>query len=650
MTDVEDIADGHVRRSAPAGSQEAAGRAVWAFVLVVSVIGAVVISLALAALRRAPVNAYLFLLAILTVTSGRFTIKVPGRPATVLVSEVFVFASVLLFGPAPATLTLALDGLWISLAKQNRRLYRTLFNVAEPAISIWVAGTVFFALAGVAPLAQPHAGITTFVLPAVAMTATYFLLNSVLQAVAAALESGGSALKLWRKDALYLAINFYAAASIATLAVENAGGLNLQVIGLVVPLLILSYVAYQAASSRMEDAEQHIRDVEHLYHATVQTLAIAVDAKDQATHGHIRRVQRHTIALARTLGIHDEVEIKALEAASLLHDVGKLAVPDYVLNKPGALSRAEFERIKVHAGKGAEILTAVNFPYPVVPIVRHHHEQWNGRGYPDGLSGEAIPLGARILTVVDCFDAVTSDRPYRRKLSDTEAISILRARSGIMYDPRIVDTFIQLVPHLRREDDREAANAVVTFSLSAADRIPAPGASYSDFDASGSMSPWTLLGLIGPALTEKLARLLPAAEACLFSLEPGADVLLAAHATPLVRDAVAHLRLQVGEGLSGWVAAHRHTIVNSDPGLDLGDAGVRLGLRACTSTPVFAFGNLVGVESVYLPEPRGFSDSHVRVVGALAQEIGLEFARYEQACDIEGHGTDAVRRGVPPER
>src|SRR6202035_1402661 len=122
------------------------------------------------------------------------------------------------------------------------------------------------------------------------------------------------------------------------------------------------------------DSQQHARDVEHLYQATVETLAIAVDAKDQVTHGHIRRVQRHTMALARDIGMHEELELRALEAAALLHDVGKLAVPDYVLNKPGALTHAEFETIKLHAAKGAEILTAVEFPYPVVPIVRSHHE------------------------------------------------------------------------------------------------------------------------------------------------------------------------------------------------------------------------------------------------------------------------------------
>ena len=220
-------------------------------------------------------------------------------------------------------------------------------------------------------------------------------------------------------------MNYYAAASIAVLVFATEGGVN--VIGLVVPLLALSFAAYKAVANRMEDAARHVREVERLYRATVETLAIAVDAKDQVTHGHIRRVQRHTVAVARALGVSDALELRALEAASLLHDVGKLAVPDYVLNKPGALTHAEFERMKQHAAKGAEILQTVDFPYAVVPIVRHHHEQWNGQGYPDGLAGEHIPFGARVLAVVDCFDAVTSDRPYRRKMSDVQGIDILRA-------------------------------------------------------------------------------------------------------------------------------------------------------------------------------------------------------------------------------
>ena len=171
--------------------------------------------------------------------------------------------------------------------------------------------------------------------------------------------------------------------------------------------------------------------------ATVETLAIAVDAKDQVTHGHIRRVQRHTIAVARALGVTDELELRALEAASLLHDVGKLAVPDYVLNKPGALTHSEFERMKLHAAKGAEILQTVDFPYAVVPIVRHHHEQWNGEGYPAGVAGEAIPLAGRLVMVADVYDALTSDRVYREAWPPEKVLAYIREYAGRRFDPRI---------------------------------------------------------------------------------------------------------------------------------------------------------------------------------------------------------------------
>jgi putative nucleotidyltransferase with HDIG domain len=180
-----------------------------------------------------------------------------------------------------------------------------------------------------------------------------------------------------------------------------------------------------------------------LYLATIKALAMAIDAKDQVTHGHIRRVQVFAVGLADAVGITDEPTLKSIEAGALLHDIGKIAVPEHILNKPGKLTPAEYERMKAHATIGAEILSGIDFPYPVIPIVRHHHENWDGTGYPDGLKGEDIPIGARILSVADCFDALTSDRPYRRALSTEAALDILRERSGSMYNPHIVETFIE---------------------------------------------------------------------------------------------------------------------------------------------------------------------------------------------------------------
>ncbi len=423
-----------------------------AFIVAVVASGAAVIVHSATLVHVTSLSVYAILLAVLTMASGRFAIKVPGRPATVSVSEVFVFASILLFGPAVPVLTVAVDGLWISVTQRHRRLYRALFNIAEPAISTWAAANVFFAIT------QTTAGsslstTTPIVVPAtIAMAAVFFVLNSGLSAVAVALESGTSAYDFWRGHAWYLGVNYYAAASLAALAVSSGSRINFGVACLAAPLLLLSYVAYREASSRVDEAHRHVEGVERLYRASVEMLAIAVDAKDQVTHGHIRRVQRHTLCVAAGLGVTDSLQLKAIEAGALLHDIGKLAVPDYVLNKPSALTSAEFETMKKHASMGARILTAVDFPYPIVPIVRHHHERWDGRGYPDGLVGAEIPLGARILAVVDCFDALTSDRPYRPRMTDEHAAEILRSRQATFYDPVVVGKFIELIPELRRGD------------------------------------------------------------------------------------------------------------------------------------------------------------------------------------------------------
>jgi len=566
-------------------------------------------------------------LAVLTVVTGEFKIKVPGQSATVSVSEFFVFTSILLFGPAPATLTVALDGLWSSLTQKNRRWYRTVFNVSEPALGAWAAGIVYGAVRGVNPSVDSF-GIASLA-AVLAMTMTFFASNSVLTSLAVGLESGVSPYRLWKRHAFYLGVNYYAAAALAMLAVESS--MRLAVVGLIAPLLVLSYIAYRAVSTGMEESAKHTKEVEQLYQSTIETLAVAVDAKDQVTHGHVRRVQRHTVALARALGVTEQVEIRAIQAAALLHDVGKLAVPDYVLNKPGALTRSEFEKMKLHVTSGATILESVNFPFPVVPIVLGHHEQWGGKGYPRGLAGEAIPIGARILSVVDCFDAVTSDRPYRRKMTDEEAMTILRERAGTMYDPRVVEAFIALVPTLRLEDA-----ALDTHEPST---LPAPlptNASVGDGRSTADEEIVSLAALkrVAPGAFERLTRQLPESEGCLLFRSAGTDTLTPAYATSRVEPALADATLELGAGVSGWVAAHRYRIVNADPALELVGAAARLNLRSCTSVPLFANGDLIGVLTVYRSQPRGFSESDVRAIGTLAHEIGLDIMRDEQGQSV----------------
>lgn len=417
-----------------------------------SVAGFIVIGHSVHTLYTTPVTSQWFVLAALTLLSGSITIKLPAIDATISVSETFVFTSVLLFGAAAGTITVTLDGLIISLWLRRNGLafYKLVFNTTAPALSIWVASKLFFLIANVQPLTNGLISIPLLLPGLLVFAVVYFLLNSWLTATAVSFEEARSPLEIWRHSFLWLSLSFFSGASVSILLVSVSREINLTALAVIVPLLVVSYLTYHTSMARIEDAHRHLTELNRLYLSTIETLAMAIDAKDQVTHGHIRRVQEHSVSLAHQMGVKDETLIKAIEAASLLHDMGKLAVPEHILNKPGKLNEAEFEVMKTHASIGADILAAVEFPYPVVPIVRHHHENWNGTGYPDRLAGTEIPIGARILSVVDCFDALTSDRPYRSRLSDCEAIAILQDRRGTMYDPLVVDTFIAMQRDISR--------------------------------------------------------------------------------------------------------------------------------------------------------------------------------------------------------
>jgi putative nucleotidyltransferase with HDIG domain len=431
------------------------------FVSGIVLAGGGVLASSLYELYERPIPNEWMLLAGLTLLSFFLAIKVPGIPAKISVSETFVFATVLLFGTAAATVTVALDALIMSAWHHRREPLKVLFNATEPTLSIWLASQLFFSIVG-EPLRTSPRDATSLLLPCLLLSLTYFFLNSSLTAVAISLQSGSQALGVIRKHFLWLSLNYLGGASVAILIVQNSTEVNLATISIVLPLLVITYLTFKSSMGRIDDANKHVEQVDRMYMSTIETLAMAVDAKDQTTHGHIRRVQQHALMLAKALGMNEPELVKAIEAAALLHDIGKIGIPDDILNKPGKLTTLEFNQMKLHSAAGADILSAIEFPYPVVPIVRHHHENWDGSGYPDGLAGSSIPLGARILSVVDCFDALTSDRPYRRGLTDTEALTILKDRRGSMYDPWVVDTFCEIYQTTRfnetsspRESDSE---------------------------------------------------------------------------------------------------------------------------------------------------------------------------------------------------
>src|SRR5437762_4350292 len=207
---------------------------------------------------------------------------------------------------------------------------------------------------------------------------------------------------------------------------------------------------YTVYIGRIHDQQRHVQQVSDLHLATIEALALAIDAKDQTAQSHVRRVQLYAAAVARALGMNEN-DIQGVKTAALLHDIGKLAVPEHILSKPGPLTPEEFQKIRAHPEVGADIVSSGPFPYPVAPLILSHHERWDGKGYPAGLKGEEIPLGARILSVVDYFDALMAERPYHKAMTSEAAIGLLQQEAGKGLDPQVVSLFNELLPSLQAE-------------------------------------------------------------------------------------------------------------------------------------------------------------------------------------------------------
>jgi len=577
-----------------------------AYVVSVVLAGIAVVGLCLLKLAAHPIGYQWFLLACLTILSGSATVRLPSIPASISISESFVFAAALLYGPEAGTLIVALDGLVISfwISKRQQDISRALFNMSAPALSAWSGAKIFFAVSGIAPLVTAPAPLGRIISALLLFALVYFGLNSWLITLAIALERGIAPLRVWRENFVWLSLNYFCGASVAVLLVAETRQIDLRIVGVSVPLLLVLYFTFKTSMDRVEDANRHVAKVNSLYISTIETLALAIDAKDQVTHGHIRRVQRYTMGLARELGVVDTNLLQAIEAAALLHDMGKLAVPEHILNKPGRLTSAEYEQMKLHASVGADILSAIDFPYPVVPIVRHHHEAWDGTGYPDGLAGTDIPIGARILSVVDCFDALTSDRPYRRRLSNAEALRILNDRKGSMYDPWVVSTFERV--HESLEAEVTAAVPGAGADLSVAMPAPSETSSANRFERPIDLAP--TIALECEALLVQLNRFIASDVAVFYGHDVATNDLVAQHVSGEQCQDLTGQRIRIGEQLSGWVAANRRAVINSDAALDLGMQAVSgpIQLKFSLCVPVATSAQVVGVISLY--SGRAFSN------------------------------------------
>jgi len=461
---------------------------------------------------------------------------------------------------------------------------------------------------------------------------------------------------------------------VAPLALELTFGTFLLPYLVLAPLSILAtYLIYRSARIRLQSKTNEVEALSQLHLATAEALATAIDAKDQTTHCHVRRVQIYAAGMGEVFGLSPE-EIAALKAGALLHDVGKLAVPPHILNKPGPLTPAEFEKMKIHTVVGAQILGRVDFPYPVIPIIRHHHEQWDGRGYPDKLRGEQIPITARIISVVDCFDSVREDRPFRRSMTLDEATALLLRGAGIHFDPVVVEQFIKHLPRFDAEIERlglqhQPANYSTEppIQLSDLDMIQTrERGSYVAYDQIKNAhrevyALYEIARTFGTSLNvehtleilvDKVGHVVPFDTCVVYFYDEAKGYATARHAVGKNAQKLAARSIALGEGVTGFALANRTPVNQLHPSLDFTDINPEAAIkyRSMASLPLFKDDLLLGALSVYSSELEQYTDDHMRLLETVTRLASDALGNAMQHAEAESNALTDPLTGLPNAR
>jgi len=652
-----------------------------AFVGITASIGVVVLGHALLHWQSQDPMRFACYLAVAILASG-LKVQLPGIDGTMSVNFLFILLGVLELS-LPETLVI---GCTASLAQSVWQLrsrpdpIKILFNVAG-----------MMANASALTYLSYHALTGRFVgnKPILLMVSAlvFFFANTLPISVVIALTEGKSSRKVW-SECYFWSFPYYlvGAAAVGLVGIVNRSA-GWQTSLLVLPLIYWVYRSYrlylgrlEAEKERVEIEKRHVEQIASLNMRTIEALALAIEAKDHTTHTHLQRVRTYAVEIAKQLNLGEE-QIEALRAAALLHDIGKLAVPEQIINKPGKLTPEEFEKMKVHPLVGAEILERVAFPYPVAPIVRSHHERWDGTGYPEGLSGENIPIGARILAAVDCLDALASHRQYRPALPLSESMEKVKEKSGTWFDPTIVEILQSRYIELERLAQMSEDTAI-TMGLSRSVRVerglaPAAGfertePTHSTLDnadfltsiASARQEAQTMFELsqdlgVSLSLSEtlsvlsmRLRKMIPYDSIAVFVNRNG--WLLPELVSGENFRALSSLKIRVGEGLCGWVAENSKPIVNGNPQVEAGyaiDPGKHTTLlQSALVVPLEGLNGVVGVLAMYQANRDAFTPDHLRILLAVASKVALSVEnalKYQQA---ESSATTDYLTGLPNAR
>lgn len=598
-------------------------------------------------------------LTLLSVFVATINVRLPKISSVISMGDVFVMLSFLYFGSGAALLTYWLDIITAHLSDTLRKhgtrfrgkilLHRVFFNLSCCSLSV-------FAIDRSLDVVKGLTGTDSLVQSLLAIAVSWFLVNTITLSLAISFGINRPFWSVWREGLALYILNFAGSAAttgLIKLAYDRVGA---SVFLLSIPIAVVLLQLYRSHISKYDQAQEHILDLNKLYLQTIETLAAAVDAKDRYTHGHIRRVQSFATELARCVGVSDEAELMAIRTGALLHDIGKIAIPEYILNKPTVLTDSEYAKMRLHPLVGSNMLKNIDFPYPVVPVVRSHHERWDGNGYPDGLRGEQIPIGARILSIADCYDALTTDRPYRSPMKRQELEDFFRGESGKSYDPTLVDVLlanldqienlgkasgVEVVDLWGMSESVPEARPVVrplqkvqptsTYGKALAGSAEAQAQLFSAFEFARAniqcLTPRDVFAFMGRKLEDLVA--FDAAVFYLADLERG--VVVAEHVIGQEGLQLRGLTLPLEKKLTGWVASNNQPLCNLPPFPDFLGASVQPRFEISAIAPMNRNGMIWGAISLYRVDKTKFSEEEFRRVELVASQTALALSN----CNVQ---------------
>jgi diguanylate cyclase (GGDEF)-like protein/putative nucleotidyltransferase with HDIG domain len=612
-----------------------------------------------------PVKFFCYL--VIAIAASRLKVNLPGITGTMSVNFLFVLAGVLELSLAE-TMALGCAAVLVQCITADRPVpVQVAFNVCSTSLAI--ASTFFLYRYS---LIHTSANPSTMLFLSACI---YFVTNTFPIAIIISLTERRSLRKIWSECYFWSFPYYLVGAGVVGMMSWIHSFSDWQTSLLTLPVVYLIFRSYRLYLGKLSDEKRHVEEMADLHMRTIEALALAIEAKDQTTHDHLQRVRVYAVEVGKELKIESQ-EMEALQAAALLHDIGKLAIPEHIVSKPGRLTPEEFEKMKIHPIVGAEILERVRFPYPVVPIVRAHHEKFDGSGYPHGLSGKQIPIGARILAAVDFLDALASDRQYRRALPMDEAMAKLAQESGKSFDPQVVSVlqrrYLELEKLVHEKTDGAAKNRLTTEATDKDKNKDKNGDESSTnsaiqpaagFEGQGKRQPTerSFLSSIAAArqeaqtlfeLSQDLGASLSLGETLSVfavklrhAMSYDAIAIYVRHGDELVPEYVngdnfrlfTSLRIPMGQGLSGWVAQNLKPILNGNPSVEpgyLNDASKYSTLTSALAVPLEGLHGVVGVVALYHAEKDFFTSDHLRILLAVSSKMAMAIEnalKYEQA-------------------